>query len=46
MFLDKGSLLGSDLLLELVDLMVHDLQLPLHLSDLILGRERQNNMNA
>lgn len=41
MFLDKGRFLGCDLLFQLVDLVVHDLQLPLHLGDLILGRERE-----
>ena len=36
LLLDQSRLLGLDLLLQLVDLVVHDLQLPLVLRDLIL----------
>ena len=34
--LDEGLVLGVDLLLELLDLVVHDLKLALHLGDLVL----------
>jgi len=34
--LDEGLVLGVDLLLELLDLVVHDLELALHLRDLVL----------
>ena len=43
MFFDQGSFLGRDLLLELVNLVVHYLQLPLHLSDLILKSKMNQN---
>ena len=36
--LDKGQILGADLFLELFYLMLHDLELALHLLDLILIR--------
>lgn len=40
--LEEGILLGLYLLLQLIDLMVHDLQLPLHLGNLILNMIEQN----
>lgn len=43
--LEEGILLGLNLLLQLIDLMVHDLQLPLHLSNLILNLIEQTFLN-
>ena len=37
MFFDEIGFLGRDFLLQLIDLMVHDFQLPLHFGDFVLS---------
>ena len=39
-FLDERQVLGADLLLELLNLVVHNLKLALHLGNLVLGLQK------